>query len=80
MNVHYPEAAEKAGTQGRVLVKFIIEEDGTISDAKVVRKVSDELDAEALRVVSAMPKWTPGRQNGQPVRVNYTMPVTFRLQ
>ena len=80
MNVHYPEAAEKAGTQGRVLVKFIVEEDGTISDAKVVRKVSDELDAEALRVVSAMPKWTPGRQNGQPVRVNYTMPVTFRLQ
>ena len=80
MNVHYPEAAMKPGTQGRVLVRFIIEEDGTVSDAKVVQRVSDELDAEALRVVSAMPKWTPGRQNGQPVRVKYTMPVTFRLQ
>jgi TonB family protein len=80
MNVHYPEAAKKTGTQGRVVVRFIVEEDGTISDAKVVRKVSDELDAEAVRVVNAMPKWTPGRQNGQPVRVNYTIPVTFRLQ
>ena len=80
MNVHYPEAAMKTGTQGRVLVRFIVEEDGTVSDARVVQRVSDELDAEALRVVSAMPKWTPGRQNGQPVRVKYTMPVTFRLQ
>lgn len=80
MNVHYPEAAMKTGTQGRVLVQFIIEEDGTVSDARVVQRVSDELDAEALRVVSAMPKWTPGRQKGQPVRVKYTMPVTFRLQ
>ncbi len=80
MNVHYPEAAMKTGTQGRVLVRFIIEEDGTVSDARVVQRVSDELDAEALRVVSAMPKWTPGRQKGQPVRVKYTMPVTFRLQ
>ena len=80
MNVHYPEAAMKTGTQGRVLVRFIVEEDGTVSDARVVQRVSDELDAEALRVVSAMPKWTPGRQNGQPVRVKYTIPVTFRLQ
>ena len=80
MNVHYPEAAMKTGTQGRVVVQFIIEEDGTVSDARVVQRVSDELDAEALRVVSAMPKWTPGRQKGQPVRVKYTMPVTFRLQ
>jgi TonB family protein len=80
MNVHYPEAAMKTGTQGRVVVQFIIEEDGTVSDARVVQRVSDELDAEALRVVCAMPKWTPGRQKGQPVRVKYTMPVTFRLQ
>ena len=80
MNVHYPEAAMKTGTQGRVVVRFIVEEDGTVSDARVVQRVSDELDAEALRVVSAMPKWTPGRQKGQPVRVKYTMPVTFRLQ
>ena len=80
MNVHYPEAAMKTGAQGRVLVQFVIEKDGTVSDARVVQRVSDELDAEALRVVSAMPKWTPGRQKGQPVRVKYTMPVTFRLQ
>ena len=80
MNVHYPEAAMKTGTQGRVVVQFIIEEDGTVSDARVVQRVSDELDAEALRVVNAMPKWTPGRQKGQPVRVKYTLPVTFRLQ
>ena len=80
MNVHYPEAAMKTGTQGRVLVQFIVEEDGTVSEAKVLKKVNDDLDAEALRVVNAMPKWTPGRQNGQPVRVKYTMPVTFRLQ
>ena len=80
MNVHYPEAATKTGTQGRVVVQFIIEKDGTVSDARVVQRVSDELDAEALRVVNAMPKWTPGRQKGQPVRVKYTLPVTFRLQ
>jgi len=80
MNVHYPEAATKTGTQGRVVVQFIIEEDGTVSDARVVQRVSDELDAEALRVVNAMPKWTPGRQKGQPVRVKYTLPVSFRLQ
>ncbi len=80
MNVHYPEPATKTGTQGRVVVQFIIEEDGTVSDARVVQRVSDELDAEALRVVNAMPKWTPGRQKGQPVRVKYTLPVTFRLQ
>ena len=80
MNVHYPEAAMKTGTQGRVLVRFIVEEDGTVSEAKVVRKVSDELDAEALRVVNAMPKWKPGLQKGQPVRVKYTLPVTFRLK
>ena len=80
MNVHYPEPATKTGTQGRVVVQFIIEEDGTVSDARVVQRVSDELDAEALRVVNAMPKWTPGRQKGQPVSVKYTLPVTFRLQ
>lgn len=80
MNVHYPEAAMKTGTQGRVVVQFIIEEDGTVSEAKVLKKVNDDLDAEALRVVNAMPKWTPGRQKGQLVRVKYTKPVTFRLQ
>ena len=78
-NVKYPEAAEKAGTQGRVIVQFIVEADGSITNVKVVKKVSDEIDAEAVRVINAMPKWKPGMQKGQPVRVKYTIPVTFRL-
>jgi protein TonB len=78
-NVKYPEAAMKAGTQGRVLVTFIVEADGTVTNIKVVKKVSDEIDAEAVRVIKAMPKWKPGMQNGKAVRVKYTIPVTFRL-
>ena len=79
MTVKYPEAAEKAGTQGRVVVSFIVEKDGSVSNAKVQKSVSEELDAEALRVVNAMPKWTPGKQKGQAVRVKYTIPISFRL-
>ena len=79
MTVKYPEAAEKAGTQGRVIVSFIVEKDGSVSNAKVQKSVSEELDAEALRVVNAMPKWTPGKQKGQAVRVKYTIPISFRL-
>ena len=79
MNIKYPVAAEKAGTQGRVIASFIVEKDGTITNIKVVKKVSEELDAEAVRVINAMPKWTPGMQNGQPVRVKYTIPISFRL-
>ncbi|MBR6276312.1 MAG: M56 family metallopeptidase [Prevotella sp.] len=79
MTVKYPEAAEKAGTQGRVIASFIVEKDGSISGAKVVNSVSEELDAEALRVINAMPKWTPGMQKGKAVRVKYTIPITFRL-
>ena len=78
-NVRYPEAAFKAGTQGRVIVTFIVEADGTVGNVKVVKKVSDELDAEAVRLVGSMPKWKPGMQNGKPVRVKYTIPVTFKL-
>ena len=78
-NVKYPEAASKAGTQGRVVAQFIVEADGSITNVKVVKKVSDEIDAEAVRVIKAMPKWKPGMQKGQPVRVKYTIPVTFRL-
>jgi len=78
-NVKYPEEAEEKGTQGRVVATFIVEKDGTITNVKVVKKVSDELDAEAVRVIKAMPKWKPGMQKGQPVRVKYTIPVTFRL-
>ena len=78
-NVHYPEAAYKVGKQGRVIVTFIVEADGSVSNAKIVKKVSDELDAEALRVIGTMPKWKPGMQNGKAVRVKYTIPITFRL-
>ena len=78
-NVHYPEAAYKVGKQGRVIVTFIVEADGSVSNAKIVKKVSDELDAEALRVIGTMPKWKPGMQNGKEVRVKYTIPITFRL-
>ena len=78
-NVHYPEEAYKSGVQGRVLVNFIIEKDGSISNVHVIKKVNDNLDAEAVRVVSAMPKWTPGMQEGKVVRVKYTLPITFRL-
>ena len=77
--IKYPEAAEKAGKQGRVVVTFVVNTDGSISDAKVARSVSEELDAEALRVINAMPKWTPGKQNGKDVRVKFTLPVTFKL-
>ena len=78
-NVKYPEAASKAGTQGRVIVQFIVEADGSITNVKVLKNVSDEIDAEAVRVINAMPKWKPGSQSGKPVRVKYTIPVTFRL-
>ena len=78
-NVKYPEAAEKTGTQGRVIVQFIVEADGSITNVKVLKNVSDEIDAEAVRVINAMPKWKPGSQSGKAVRVKYTIPVTFRL-
>lgn len=61
-------------------VNFVVEADGTISNVKVVKKVSDDLDGEAIRLVGSMPKWEPGMQNGEAVRVEYTMPMTFKLQ
>ena len=79
MNVRYPEAAHKAGAQGRVMVSFIVETDGTISNAHVQKGVSEELDQEALRVIKNMPKWKPGMQSGKAVRVKYTIPISFRL-
>ena len=78
-NLRYPQDAREAGTQGRVIVSFIIEKDGSISNAKVAKSTYSSLDEEALRVVSAMPNWTPGKQYGQPVRVKYSVPVSFRL-
>ena len=78
-NVRYPKDAREAGTQGRVIVSFIVEKDGSISNAKVAKPTYSSLDEEALRVVSAMPNWMPGKQNGQAVRVKYSVPVSFRL-
>ena len=78
-NISYPQEAYTKEIQGRVVVAFIVETDGSISDAEVVRSVDPQLDKEALRVVNAMPKWTPGLQNGKAVRVKYNLPVTFRL-
>ena len=79
-NIKYPVSAQKAKEQGRVVVQFIVEKDGAVTGVKAVRSVTPVLDAEAVRVIKAMPKWTPGRQGGQPVRVNYNVPVSFRLQ
>lgn len=79
-NLKYPKEAEAANEQGRVIVTFIVEPDGTPTSARVVQSVSPLLDAEALRVVQTMPKWTPGMQNGKTVRVKYTVPVSFKLQ
>ena len=78
-NLRYPRDAREAGTQGRVIVSFIVEKDGSISNAKVAKPTYSSLDEEALRVVSAMPNWTPGKQNGEAVRVKYSVPVSFRL-
>ena len=79
-NMKYPVAAQQAKIEGRVIVQFVVEKDGSVSDVKTVRGVSPELDAEAIRVVSMMPKWIPGKQRGKAVAVKYTMPIMFRLQ
>ena len=78
-NVKYPEEAYSKGEQGRVILTFIVEPDGSITNVKVVKSVSEAIDAEAIRVVESMPKWIPGKQSGKAVRVKYTIPVTFRL-
>ena len=78
-NVKYPDDAKEAGKAGRVIVKFVIDKDGSISDATILRSVYPSIDAEALRVVNAMPKWNPGKVKGEPVRVKYTLPLTFSL-
>lgn len=78
-NIKYPEAAMKKGTQGRVTVQFVVEKDGSITNVKILRGIDPELDKEAIRVISAMPKWKPGTQRGEAVRVRFTVPVMFRL-
>lgn len=79
-NLKYPENAMKNNVQGRVIVQFVVEKDGTPTEFKVLRSVDPDLDAEALRVLQTMPKWKPGMQRGEVVRVKYTVPVSFKLQ
>ena len=79
-NIKYPASAVKAKKQGRVIVTFIVQKDGSVTHAKIAKSIDPELDAEALRVVKGMPKWTPGTQNGKPVSVRYMVPVKFSLQ
>ena len=78
-NMKYPEQAMKEGIQGRVAVSFIVEKDGSISDVKPVLSVHPLLNKEAVRVVKSMPKWSPGKQNGKPVRVQLIVPIMFKL-
>ena len=79
-NIHYPVVAQENGVQGRVVISFVVERDGHITDVQVARSVDPSLDKEAQRVVKSMPKWIPGKQNGSAVRVKYNVPVSFRLQ
>ena len=79
-NLRYPTKAREAGKQGRVIVQFVVRKDGSLSDFKVLRPVDPWLDAEAIRVISTMPKWKPGMQEGKPVSVKFTLPVTFMLE
>lgn len=79
-NIKYPVVAAENGIQGKVIVQFVVGKNGSISNVKVLRSVDPSLDREAVRVVSSMPNWTPGKQNGTSVNVRYTLPVTFKLQ
>ena len=76
----FEKEAKKNKIEGRVIIQFVVAKDGSIKDATILRSVSPELDAEALRVINAMPNWKPGRQKGEPVNVKFTIPVTFKLQ
>ena len=78
-NIRYPKEAQARGLQGRVVVQFVVNKDGSICEENVVKSVDPQLDAEALRVVRSMPNWTPGKQRGEAVRVRFTIPVTFKL-
>ena len=79
-NIKYPVIAAENGVQGRVIVQFVVEKDGSVTDVHVAKSVDPSLDKKATRVVKAMPKWNPGKQNGSAVRVKYTVPVMFKLQ
>ena len=79
-NIKYPADAEKKKVEGKIFVTFVVDADGKITDVSLMRKVFPSLDAEAIRVISAMPNWIPGKQKGQVVRVKYTVPIIFRLK
>ena len=78
-NLIYPKAAKDAKIEGKVVVQFIVNETGSISNASVIKKIGWGMDEEAIRVVSNMPNWKPGKQNGRPVKTRYTLPITFKL-
>lgn len=79
-NVNYPDEAYKKGIAGRVFVCFVIDKDGSVTDAKIARSINPLLDQEALRVVRSMPKWKPGKHKGVAVKVSYTIPINFALE
>jgi protein TonB len=79
-NIRYPEQAKENNIEGRVILKFVVNEDGAVSDISVVRGIGGGCDEEAKRVVAGMPKWKPGKQNGRPVKVYFTLPIVFKLQ
>ncbi|MFO7614745.1 MAG: energy transducer TonB [Bacteroidales bacterium] len=79
-NIKYPQMAKESGIQGRVFVTFVVERDGSVTDVRVIRGIGGGCDEEAIRVVKNMPKWTPGKQRGKAVRVQYNLPVKFTLQ
>lgn len=78
-NIHYPDSAVKNHIEGSVIVKFIVNKDGTVSDVSILRGIGAGCDEEAIKAVSKMPKWQPGKQNGVPVKVYYTLPISFKL-
>lgn len=78
-NIKYPKQIMEEGIQGRVTVSFIVEKDGRVSNVRLLRSVQPLLDKEAVRVVKSMPKWSPGKQKGKPVRVRFNLPVMFKL-
>lgn len=79
-NIRYPSIAAESGITGKVTVNFVVNKDGSISDATILRGVDQALDKEALRVINSLPKWKPGKQAGKPVRVSFSVPINFKLQ
>ena len=78
-NIKYPRKALEEGVEGRVIVKFVVDKEGNVVDAKVIKGIGHGCDEEALRVINSMPKWKPGKQRGKPVEVYYTLPIVFKL-